>query len=66
MSSFRCIITSFDVTLNNIDKWHGLLKIKAVSELSVSSKKILHRYGVDSIDEYYYLILNALENNTLD
>ena len=63
MTVFKCIITGKqDVKLDNLDKWNKLLKIN----LSIAQKKILVRYDVSTIEEYFQLVKDALENNTVN
>jgi len=64
--SFFCFITQFQVTLDNIEKWKKLLKSASFPSLLPVHKKILSRYDVSTIDDYFKLIKNALENKTID
>lgn len=65
MTSFKCLLTTLDVNLNNIEIWNKKLKIISFN-LSPAHKKILNRYGVKNIEEYKTLIINNLKNNTIN
>mgnify|MGYP006083864963 FL=1 len=66
MAVFKCIITGKqDVKLDNLDRWSKLLKISN-SNLSIAHKKILARYGVRTIDEYFQLVKDALTNDIVN
>ena len=66
METFYCIVTQMDVHLNNILKWKKLLKSVSFPSLLPVHKRILSRYGISTMDEYYELIENALKNGTVD
>ena len=65
-SVFDCIITGMkDVNVDNLSKWKKLLKSASFPSLLPVHKRILARYGVSSIDEYYEMIEIALSGNNI-
>ena len=63
MSEFNCIITNMKVSLENFSKWQKLFKAKPMVP---AYQKIIRRYGAESVEDYFKLIKDALENNTID
>ena len=65
--SFHCIITQMvDVNLENLHKWKKLLKSATFPSLLPVHKKILARYEVSTIDQYYQKITTALSEGNID
>lgn len=64
MSSFQCLITNMNVSIENLERWKKLLKAKTTPLLPAYSRMI-KRYGVETADEYYNIIRQNIENNTL-
>ena len=66
MTVFNCIITGKSVSLVNLSNWNKLLIGCSIPSFPPAYKKILLRYGVSNIDEYFQLVFDALKNNTVE
>jgi len=66
MTVFNCIITGKSISLVNLSNWKKLLKGCSIPSFPPAYKKILLRYGVSNIDEYFQLVSDALKNNTVE